>query len=109
MVEDYFILVIGATNNICRILIKAKSFKLKLVLISMINNVHINTIRLGLFPFLLTDSVLKGLTTLPDRAITTCDECTHKFLLKYFPPSKSNKLKNIINFSQFEQEPLDKA
>ncbi|RDY01475.1 hypothetical protein CR513_15188, partial [Mucuna pruriens] len=38
-----------------------------------------------------------------DGAITTWDKCIHKFLLKYFPLSKSNKLKkDIMNFSQFK-------
>ncbi|RDX79916.1 hypothetical protein CR513_39600, partial [Mucuna pruriens] len=72
------------------------------------NGVPTNTIRLRLFPFSLADSTLEWLTTFPDGAIIMWNECTHKFLINYFPPSKSNKLKeDIMNFSQFEQEPLD--
>ncbi|RDY03192.1 hypothetical protein CR513_13267, partial [Mucuna pruriens] len=44
--------------------------------------------------------VLEWLITLSDGVISTWDECTHKFLLKYFLPSKYNKLKkDIMNFS----------
>ncbi|RDX86577.1 hypothetical protein CR513_32081, partial [Mucuna pruriens] len=59
-------------------------------------------IRLRLFPFLLANKALKWLTTLPDEAITMWDECTHKFLLKYFPPSKSNILKEDIKCPQHD-------
>ncbi|RDX68801.1 hypothetical protein CR513_52170, partial [Mucuna pruriens] len=74
-----------------------------------INNVSIYSICLRLFLFSLADRELEWLTTISDEATTTWDECTHTFLLKYFPLSKSNKLKDIMNFSQFKQEPLGEA
>ncbi|RDX98780.1 hypothetical protein CR513_18256, partial [Mucuna pruriens] len=39
-------------------------------------------------------------STLLDGGITTWNKCAYKFLPEYFHPSKSNKLKDIMNYSQ---------
>lgn len=47
---------------------------------------------------------------LPDNSITTWEECTTKFLNKYFPPRRTSQIKNeIFSFRQFEQESLAEA
>ncbi|RDX92783.1 hypothetical protein CR513_25042, partial [Mucuna pruriens] len=106
--QDYFIPTIEVTNNILRPLVGANNFKLSEKL--KINNVPTNTIGLGLFLFSLADRALECFMSFPNGSITAWDKCAHKFMLIYFPPSKTNKpKKDIINFSQFEQELLYEA
>ncbi|RDX66732.1 hypothetical protein CR513_54470, partial [Mucuna pruriens] len=49
---------------------------------------------------------LKKFLYFTDTSHHSLDECTHKFLLKCFLLSKSNKLnKDVMNFSQFDHDP----
>ncbi|RDX85231.1 hypothetical protein CR513_33608, partial [Mucuna pruriens] len=121
--QEYFIPAIEATNNIyCPL--SAGQFRglpieepfthlkklMRFADTIRVYDVSIDTIRLRLFPFSLVDKVLKWLIALLDGVITTCDEHIHRFLLKYFPMTKYNKLKkDIMNFYQFEQESLGEA
>ncbi|XP_073121648.1 uncharacterized protein [Henckelia pumila] len=69
-----------------------------------------DTIRLRLFSFSLRDKAKAWLTNLPAGSITTWDDLAKAFLTKYFPPSKSMKLRaHITIFSQGEQETLYEA
>ncbi|XP_073132930.1 uncharacterized protein [Henckelia pumila] len=75
-----------------------------------IQGVSDDAIRLRLFPFSLRDKAKAWLTNLPASSITTWDDLAKSFLTKYFPPSKSMKLRaNITTFSQGEQETLYEA
>ncbi|RDX63909.1 hypothetical protein CR513_57601, partial [Mucuna pruriens] len=91
--QDYFFLTIRVTNNINDLLVDANNFELKTranLKGYLLKNPYSLEEVIFLTPMHLSDS------TFPDRAITTWDKCTHKLLLKYFPPSKSNKLKRNI-------------
>ncbi|CAJ2641704.1 hypothetical protein L195_g041811 [Trifolium pratense] len=67
-------------------------------------------IRLRLFPISLRDSAKSWLYSLPARSITTWDQLATKFLSRYSPPSKLAQLRrDILNFAQFESEPLYEA
>ncbi|RDY03142.1 hypothetical protein CR513_13309, partial [Mucuna pruriens] len=118
---DYFILTIGVTDNINRSVVRVNNFKLKPALINIglpseesiahlkkflhfadtiKINVPVNVICLWIFSFSLVDRALEWLIALLHEAITTWDECTHKFLLKYFHLSKSNKKGHHEHFSE---------
>ncbi|KAK5811298.1 hypothetical protein PVK06_026627 [Gossypium arboreum] len=72
-----------------------------------INGVPNDTIRLRLFPFLLRNKDKQWLNLLPRGLITTWEQMTEKFLLKYFPPAKTAKLRNdISSFVQMDLETL---
>jgi len=58
------------------------------------NGVFTDAIRLWLFPFSLKDKAQAWLHSLP--SITTWDELTRVFLIKFFPPSKIRSLRNQI-------------
>ncbi|KAG9458785.1 hypothetical protein H6P81_003293 [Aristolochia fimbriata] len=67
-------------------------------------------IRLRSFPFTLRDREKSWLSTLPPDSIRTWDELQRKFLGKYFPPTKTIKLRNAIsNFMQEHDEQLFEA
>ena len=122
----------GATSSIRRPAIQANNFEIKLAIIQMIQqtvqfeglsqddpNVHIanfleicdtfkhngvtnDAIRLRLFPFSLRDKAKVWLNSLPHGIITTWEELAQKILAKYFPPTKTAKLRNdITTFIQF--------
>ncbi|XP_073138503.1 uncharacterized protein [Henckelia pumila] len=75
-----------------------------------IQGVSDDAIRLRLFPFSLRDKAKAWLTNLPAGSIITWDDLAKAFLTKYFPPSKSMKLRaDITNFSQGEQETFYEA
>ena len=130
----------GARGSIIRPAIEANNFEIKPALISMIQsslqfgglpnddpNLHLSkflqlcdtikyngvsddAIRLRLFPFSLRDKANQWLTSLPPGSITTWNQLTQHFLAKYFPPSKSAKLRNDIStFVQIEMESLYEA
>ena len=62
-------------------------------------------VRLRLFPFSLSGAARLWLNSLTPNSITSWDELTKKFLLKYFPPSKIVKFRNAItSFVQVENE-----
>ena len=75
-----------------------------------LNGVSTDAIRLSLFPFLLRDKTRAWLHSLPPGCITTWDELTKAFLVKFFPLSKTTRVQNqITTFSQKEDEMLYKA
>ncbi|XP_075521327.1 uncharacterized protein LOC142554548 [Primulina tabacum] len=74
------------------------------------NGVSDDAVRLRLFSFSLRNKAKSWLNCLPVGSITTWEDMANAFLLKYFPPSKTMKLRaNITTFSQFEQESLYEA
>ncbi|KAG8486098.1 hypothetical protein CXB51_019412 [Gossypium anomalum] len=62
-----------------------------------INVVSDDAIHLQLFPFSLRNKAKQWLNSLPRGSITTWEQMTKKFLLKYFPPAKTAKLHNDIS------------
>ena len=72
-----------------------------------INGVTEDAIRLRLFPFSLRDRAKHWLQSRPSGTITTWGQLAEKFLLKYFPPSKTAKLRNdISSFVQMDDESM---
>ena len=53
-------------------------------------------LRLQLFPHTLKGNAQIWLRSLPPRSITTWNTLYSKFLQKYYPPTKTNALKNQI-------------
>ncbi|KAK5841829.1 hypothetical protein PVK06_004152 [Gossypium arboreum] len=75
-----------------------------------INGVSDDAIRLWLFPFSLRNKAKQWLNSLPRGSITIWEQMTKKFLLKYFPPAKTAKLRNdITSFVQMDLETLKDA
>lgn len=63
------------------------------------------SVRLRLFPFSLKDKANGWLKSLPSGTITSWEILVRKFLSKFFPMSKTNKLrKEIADFCQEEHE-----
>ncbi len=60
------------------------------------NGVIDETFRLRLFPYSLRDCDQAWLNFLPPNSITTWNGLAEKFLMKYFPPIKNEKLRNDI-------------
>ncbi|KAK5811227.1 hypothetical protein PVK06_026551 [Gossypium arboreum] len=72
-----------------------------------INGVSDDAIRLQLFPFSLRNKAKQWLNSLPRGSITTWEQMTKNFLLKYFPPAKTAKLRNdISSFVHMDKETL---
>ena len=72
-----------------------------------INGVSDDAICLRLFPFSLRNKATQWLNSLPRGSITTWEQMTEKFLLKYFLPAKTAKLRNdISSFVQMDLETL---
>lgn len=72
-----------------------------------INGVSDDAIRLWLFPFSLRNKAKQWLNSLPQGSITTWEQMTEKFLLKYFSLTKKAKLRNdISSFVQMDLETL---
>ncbi|KAK5774946.1 hypothetical protein PVK06_042809 [Gossypium arboreum] len=72
-----------------------------------INGISDDAIRLRLFPFSLRNKAKQWLNPLPRGSITTWEQMTEKFLLKYFLPVKTAKLRNdISSFVQMDLETL---
>ncbi|XP_075478870.1 uncharacterized protein LOC142519727 [Primulina tabacum] len=130
----------GARPSIVRPTVRANQFEIKPAIIQMIQNnvqfggnalddpkTHIadfleicdtfkfngvsdDAVRLRLFSVSLCDKAKSWLNCLPVGSITTWEDMAKAFLLKYFPPSKTMKLRvDITTFSQFEQESLYEA
>ncbi|XP_075473922.1 uncharacterized protein LOC142504974 [Primulina tabacum] len=77
---------------------------------SIFNGVSDDAVRLRLFPFSLRDKAKSWLNCLPVGFITTWEDMAKAFLIKYFPPSKTMKLRaDITTFAQYEQESLYEA
>ncbi|MFS7949268.1 putative nucleotidyltransferase, Ribonuclease H [Helianthus anomalus] len=69
-----------------------------------------DAIRLRLFPFSLRDKARAWLMSLPAGPIRTWNQLAEQFMQKYFPPEKTNKLRNrIVSFRQDEGESLHAA
>ncbi|CAM8997419.1 unnamed protein product [Rhodiola kirilowii] len=74
------------------------------------NNVPKENIYLRLFPFSLTGKAKDWLWSHAGNTFTTWDELAQAFLLQYFPPVKTQRLKNLINsFTQGEDETFHEA
>ncbi|CAM8956872.1 unnamed protein product [Rhodiola kirilowii] len=83
---------------------------LKLCETFKINNVPKESIYLRLFPFSLMGRAKDWLWSHDENTFTTWDELAQAFLLKYFPPAKTQRLKNLINsFEQGEDETFYEA
>src|SRR5262249_47189297 len=64
-----------------------------------------DAIWLRLFSFSLKGRAKGWLKTLPSGSITTWDRLIEKFMTKYFPPSKTAKLRNNIStYTQLESK-----
>ncbi|KAI5324178.1 hypothetical protein L3X38_033251 [Prunus dulcis] len=62
-------------------------------------------IKMRLFPFSLRDKAKSWLYSLPNASIHTWEELSNKFLQKFFPAQKTNKIrKEILGFTQKEGE-----
>ncbi|CAL2239443.1 unnamed protein product [Prunus armeniaca] len=62
-------------------------------------------IKMRLFPFSLKDKAKSWLYSLPNASIHTWEELSNKFLQKFFPAQKTNKIrKEILGFTQKEGE-----
>ncbi|KAJ4720877.1 DNA-directed DNA polymerase [Melia azedarach] len=130
----------GASTSIRRPAIQVNNFEIKLAIIQMIQtsvqfnglahedpNAHIanfleicdtfrhngvsdDAVKLRLFPFSLRDKAKSWSSSLPPGTITTWDDLAQKFLAKFFPPTKTVKLRNdIATFTQFDMESLYEA
>ncbi|XP_075489529.1 uncharacterized protein LOC142528372 [Primulina tabacum] len=96
----------GARPSIVRPMVRANQFEIKPAIIQIIQN----TVQLHLFPFSLRDKSKAWLNCLPVGSITTWEDMAKAFIIKYFPPSKTMKLRaDITTFAQFEQESLYEA
>ncbi|CAM8933839.1 unnamed protein product [Rhodiola kirilowii] len=74
------------------------------------NNVPKEAIYLRLFPFSLMGKAKDWLWSHEGSTFTTWDELAQAFLLQYFPPAKTQRLKNLINsFVQGEDETFHEA
>ncbi|CAM8940720.1 unnamed protein product [Rhodiola kirilowii] len=74
------------------------------------NNVPKENIYLRLFPFSLTGKAKDWLWSHEGNTFTTWDELAQAFLLQYFPPAKTQRLKYLINsFRQGEDETFHEA
>ena len=63
------------------------------------NGVDEHAIRLRLFPFSLKGKALAWFHALQPGCISTWEELVDKFLTKFFPPSKSSKLRSEIGLN----------
>ncbi|XP_062099623.1 uncharacterized protein LOC133805454 [Humulus lupulus] len=69
-----------------------------------------DALRLNLFPYSLRDRAIAWLNSLPSDSVSTWQELTERFLMKYFPPTKNAKLRNeITSFQQLDEESLYEA
>ncbi|CAM8913809.1 unnamed protein product [Rhodiola kirilowii] len=75
-----------------------------------INNVPKESIYLRLFPFSLMGRAKDWLWSHDANTFTAWDKLAQAFLLQYFPPAKTQRLKNLINsFEQGEDETFYEA
>ena len=71
------------------------------------NGVSDDDIRLRLFPFSLKEKAKHWLISEPPDSITSWDDLSNKFLARFFPPAKAEKLRiDISSFYQYEGEPF---
>ena len=138
--RDYFKPVVQDNySGIQRQTVNANNFELKPALVNMVQqnqygglpsedpNVHLaiflevcdtvkyngvdqGVIRLKLFPFSLRDRARAWLQSLPAGSATSWEDMAQKFLIKFFPPSKTSQLRvEITQFRQFDYEQLYEA
>ncbi|CAL2226177.1 unnamed protein product [Prunus armeniaca] len=73
-------------------------------------NVFDEVVRLKLFPFLLKDRAKTWLHSLLAKSINSWEGLAQKFIQKFFPTQKMNKLRrHMMCFTQGEQEPFYEA
>ncbi|XP_042401007.1 uncharacterized protein LOC121991043 [Zingiber officinale] len=78
--------------------------------IMKVNEVPPETVRLLLFRFFLKDRAKQWLNSLPANNITSWGQCEQKILDKFYPPSKTAHMKNLIaSFKQADSESLFEA
>uniref|UniRef100_A0A803PT47 Retrotransposon gag domain-containing protein n=1 Tax=Cannabis sativa TaxID=3483 RepID=A0A803PT47_CANSA len=83
---------------------------LEVCAIVKMNGVTDDAIRLRLFPSSLRDRVRKWLQSMQPCSISTWDEMARKFMVKFFPPSKSAQLRSEIGqFRHLDSEPFYEA
>ncbi|XP_074283782.1 uncharacterized protein LOC141608319 [Silene latifolia] len=84
-------------------------FNRKCILVKK-NGVSEHVVKLMLFPLTLGDGAERWLYSHPPSTFSTWDDLAQAFLTKYFPPSKTAKLRNeIFTFQQGEFENLSEA
>jgi hypothetical protein len=72
-----------------------------------IKDVEQDVNKLRLFPFSLRGNIKNWLLALPKGTTTSWEECINTIMSKFFPSTKTMKLRsNIISFRQEEHEPL---
>ena len=129
--------ILGITSSIVRPRVQANNFELKASVIKMVqdnaqfeglqdedptthirlflelcdtfkfNGVSKDAVRLRLFPFSLRGRAKQWLGNLPNESITTWDDLLMRFMDRYFPPSKTAKLRSEIHsFYQKDSETL---
>lgn len=126
----------GCGSSIVRPTIQANNFRIKPALLQLVSqeqfggsalddpNIHLthflqlcstikhngvseDAIRLILFPFSLRDKAKQWLQTQPHASMVTWNDVVSRFLAKYFPPSKSAKIRSdITSFAQLSEESL---
>ena len=74
------------------------------------NGVQEDAYKLLLFPFSLRDKAAKWLESFPRGSLTTWDEVESKFLARFYPPQKVNRLRSEVQtFRQQDGETLYEA
>ncbi|QHN86254.1 Retrotransposon gag protein [Arachis hypogaea] len=74
------------------------------------NGVQEDAYKLLLFPFSLRDKAAKWLESFPRGSLTTWDEVEGKFLARFYPPQKVNRLRSEVQtFRQQDGETLYEA
>ena len=130
----------GASTSIARPRVQANTFEIKPSIIQMLQqsvqfdgfndedpNTHLqqfleicdtfkisgvseDAIRLQLFPFTLRSNAKQWLNVMPRNSINTWQEMAELFMKKYFPPSRTAKLRaDVSSFAQMDSETLYEA
>ena len=74
------------------------------------NGVQPDAYRLLLFPFSLRDKATKWLESFPKERLTTWDDVMNKFLARFYPPQRVNRLRaEVQTFRQQDGETLYEA
>ena len=74
------------------------------------NGVPPDAYKLLLFPFSLKDKAAKWLESFPRESLTTWDEVVTKFLARFYPPQRINRLRTEVQtFRQLDGETLYEA
>ncbi|XP_021303776.1 uncharacterized protein LOC110430425 [Sorghum bicolor] len=85
------------------------NFELRTGLLTMVQDVAPESVKLRLFPFSLSGKVKQWFYQ-SKEAVNTWDKCSTAFLVKFFPMSKTNALRGkISNFQQTSLESIREA